>query len=398
MLAIHGGPKTKTEGYVAWPISTDVERANMQDLIHSGDWSGNKYKKSFEEKFAAYSGVKHCMAVSNGTVSLELILRGFGIGYGDEVILPPYTFVATFSSIVFAGATPVFADIDRGTYNISAASVEEKITPKTKAVVAVAIGGCPPDLDALTDVCNRHGVKLIVDAAQGVGAMWRDKSILAWGDAASVSCQNSKNMTCGEGGIVLTNNDELAAAIRLIMAGGAEDGVYTSVGYDLNMGEFQAAVISAQFEKLDREMYKREKNFQYLLGRLKDLEFIEGVAYDERMTRHACHLMIARLLEDKLAEKGITRAQFIKALSAEGIPVTPGYQPLYTFPCVTTEYTQKMIGAKIDVTPLPECELASYKEGIWFLQTSFLETREGMDQIADALIKVWAEAETLRDL
>lgn len=398
MLAIHGGEKVKSEGYIAWPFATEKEKENLRELVHSDDWSGSARREAFEEKFGAYCDVKHCMAVANGTVSLELILRGFGIGYGDEVILPPYTFVATFSSIVFAGATPVFADIDRGTYNIAAASVEEKITPKTKAIVAVAIGGYPPDLDALTDVAKRHNVKLIVDAAQGVGARWNGKSICAWGDAASISCQNSKNMTSGEGGIVLTNDDALAENIRLILEGGEKDGVYTSVGYHLYMSEFQAAVLSAQFEKLDSEMYLREKNFAYLCGRLKEMDFAEPVAYDERVDRNACHLMVVRLLEDKLAEKGITKAQFVKALNAEGIPCVTGYLPLYTFPCVTTEYTERMIGAKIDVTPLPECERASYVEGIWFLQTSFLGTRADMDAFADAMLKVWAEAETLRTL
>jgi hypothetical protein len=155
---------------------------------------------------------------------LELLLRGFGIGRGDEVILPPYTFIATLSSIVFAGATPVFADIDDSNYLISPASVEEKITDKTRAIVAVAVGGCPPDLDALEEIAKRHNVKLIVDAAQGVGAEWKGKNLCAYGDAASISCQNSKNLTSGEGGIITTNDDVLAKNLELMLTGGKEDG------------------------------------------------------------------------------------------------------------------------------------------------------------------------------
>ena len=169
MLALHGGSPLKTNGFPGWPQTTDTDRQALLDTIRSGNWSSGEKRAAFETRFAADCGVKHCFAVANGTVSLELILRGFGIGYGDEVILPPYTFVATLSSIIFAGATPVFADIDPTTFNISPEGVKAKITDKTRAIVAVAVGGCPPDLDALSAIAREHGVKLIVDAAQSAG-------------------------------------------------------------------------------------------------------------------------------------------------------------------------------------------------------------------------------------
>ena len=192
MLAIHGGEPVLKQNMPAWPQVTDIDREMLKGTLLSGNYNSGKLRKQFEAEFAKDCGVAHCFAVANGTVSLELLLRGFGIGRGDEVILPPYTFIATLSSIVFAGATPVFADIDDSNYLISPASVEEKITDKTRAIVAVAVGGCPPDLDALEEIAQRRGVKLIVDAAQGVGAEWKGKSICACGDAASISCQNSK--------------------------------------------------------------------------------------------------------------------------------------------------------------------------------------------------------------
>ena len=322
----------------------------------------------------------------------------FGIGHGDEVISSPYTFVATFSAMVYAGATPVFADIDVGTHNLDPVSAETKITPKTKAIMVPALGGCPPDLDAFREICSRYGLKLIIDAAQSVGAMWKGKNISFWGDAASISFQNSKNMTCGEGGAILTNDDALAANIRTMLDGGAEDGVYTHVGYQAYMGEFQAAVISAQFEKHPAEMYQRERSFQYLRGRLKALDFVEGIVYDERITRHSCAHMALRFVKEKLDEKGVTKDQMIKAIGAEGVWLHPGYKPLYTFPCVSTGYTQKMIGAKIDVTPLPVCERITNDEGFWIGQDMYLKGLDCMDLIVEALIKVWAEAETLRDL
>ena len=294
MLAIFGGEPVKKTEFMSWPVTKELDKELLLETIRSGKWSNGSKKAEFEARFAADCDVKHVFAVANGTVSLELILRGLGIGYGDEVILPPYTFVATLSSIVFAGATPVFADIDRGTYDISPASVEEKITPNTKAIVAVAIGGCPPDLDALTEIALKYNVKLIVDAAQGVGAIWNGKSICAYGDAASISCQNSKNLTSGEGGIITTNHDELAAAIAQMLRGGYvedENGerVYTTVGQDQNISEFQASLLLSQYDKLYAEMAVREKNAAHLAGRMKPMEFAHAMNYDDRIDRHAYH-------------------------------------------------------------------------------------------------------------
>ena len=403
MLAIFGGEPVKKTEFMSWPVTKELDKELLLETIRSGKWSNGSKKAEFEARFAADCDVKHVFAVANGTVSLELILRGLGIGYGDEVILPPYTFVATLSSIVFAGATPVFADIDRGTYDISPASVEEKITPNTKAIVAVAIGGCPPDLDALTEIAQKYNVKLIVDAAQGVGAIWNGKSICAYGDAASISCQNSKNLTSGEGGIITTNHDELAATIAQMLRGGYvedENGerVYTTVGQDQNISEFQASLLLSQYDKLYAEMAVREKNAAYLAGRMKPMEFAHAMNYDDRIDRHAYHLFVIRLDSEKFAEKGITREQFIKALNAEGIPLSVGYNPLYTFPCITVPYTEELIGTKITVENLPESELAAYKEGTWLYQACLLGTREDMDMIADAMIKVWEHADEIKGL
>lgn len=396
MLAIHGGDPVLKQKMPAWPQVTDIDREMLTETLLSGDYNSGRLRKKFEDAFAKDCGVKHCFAVANGTVSLELLLRGFGIGRGDEVILPPYTFIATLSSVVFAGATPVLADIDDSNYLISPASVEEKITEKTRAIVAVAVGGCPPDLDALEEIAQRHGIKLIVDAAQGVGAEWKGKSICAYGDAASISCQNSKNLTSGEGGIITTNDDILAKKLDLMLSGGKEDGKYVSIAQDHRITELQASILLSQYSKLSREVTLRDKNAAYLAGRLKGLGFVEHLAYDDRITTHAYHLFLMRFKQDALAEKDITRDQFIKALIAEGVPICSGYAPLYTFPCVTSRDTERMIGAKIDVTPLPVCERASFLEGSWMGQAVLLSERATLDAIVEAMIKVWEHADELK--
>ena len=397
MLALHGGTPVLKNQIPAWPQATDIDRKMLTDTILAGNYKSGKLREQFEATFAADCGVAHCFAVANGTVSLELILRGFGIGKGDEVILPPYTFIATLSSVVFAGATPVLADIDDSNYLISPASVEEKITDKTRAIVAVAVGGCPPDLDALEEIAQRHNVKLIVDAAQGVGAEWKGKNLCAYGDAASISCQNSKNLTSGEGGIITTNDDVLAKKLELMLSGGKEDGKYVSVAQDHRITELQASILLSQYAKLSREVVLRDKNAAYLAGRLKGLGFVEHLAYDERITTHAYHLFLMRFKKEELAKKGITRDQFIKALVAEGVPICSGYAPLYTFPCVTSLDTERMIGTKIDTTPLSVCERASYEEGSWMGQAVLLSDRATLDAIVEAIIKVWEHADELKN-
>lgn len=398
MLAICGGEPIRKEKFGSWPCVTEADRTLLSDTVRKGDWHSGVLRRRFEEQFAADCGVKHCFAVANGTVSLELILRAYGIGYGDEVILPPYTFVATLSSIVYAGATPVFADISRDNYLLAPETLEEKITSRTKAIVAVAVAGCPPQLDDLEQIAKRHGVKLIVDAAQAVGAAWRGHRICACGDVASVSCQNTKNLTCGEGGIITTDDDVLAENLGRILNGGMCDGKYISVGQDHGISEFQASLLITQYAKLNDEIYLREKNAAYLNGRLRDLSFVHPASYDPRITRHAYHLFLMRFDRDVLAERGIDRRRFLKALNAEGIPISAGYMPLYTFPCVIAADTERMIGGKIDTTPLVECQRASYEEAAWLTQNLLLGTWADIDQIADAMIKVWKHADDLRRL
>ena len=393
MLAVKGGAPVIAPRERRWPIAAEADRQALETALRGLQRGGHEIRSRFEARFAADCGVKHAFAVSNGTVSLELILRALGIGHGDEVILPPYTFIATVSSILFAGATPVFADIDRGSYNLSPDSVREKLTERTRAIVAVAVAGRSPDLDALGGIAAQAGAALIVDGAQGVGAEWRGKSIFACGDAASLSCQNSKNLTCGEGGMITTGRDDLAEALTGMLTGTAE-----GVTQDAGLPELQAALLESQYEKLPGEMRRRSENAAYLAGRLRTLDIAGPLDEDPRLTAQAYHLIVIRLNVPWTEEQGVTRAQIVKALRAEGLPVAEGYMPLYTFPCLKPEAVRTLIGGEIDLTPLPECEIASYKEGLWLTQDWLLGTKDDMDGIAAAFAKVQDEIRDVRTL
>ncbi len=394
-LAIAGGTPIRKRSFPGWPVVTDNDRAKLLSVFDSGKWKNGDATCRFSERFAARCKTKHCLLVANGTVSLELIIRALGIGYGDEVILPPYTFIATLSSIIFTCAKPVFADIDRGSYCLSAASAAEKITEKTKAIICVAVAGRPCDFDSLEVLAAKHGIYLIVDAAQAVGARWRGNDIGKYGIAASFSCQNSKNLNSGEGGIITTDSDTLYEKLCDILSGG-KNGQYTGIGQDNYMTEFQASVLDSQADKLDDEILLRERNAAYLDGRISELPFVSILDRDNRITTHAYHLYMLRFNYALLNEYGITRNMFLSALNAEGIPLGGGYSPLYRYPCATSEQTARLVGDKIDITPLPECEIASDLEGSWFYQSLLLGNYSDMDDIADAMIKIRENFNELR--
>jgi dTDP-4-amino-4,6-dideoxygalactose transaminase len=395
-LSKNGGIPVINYSFPGWPQVTENDETKLRAVYDSKKINSGAAAEHFSRRFAAYCGTKHCIPVANGTVSLELILRGLGIGYGDEVILPPYTFIATLSSVIFASAKPVFADIDRHTYNISPSDVLKKITDRTRAVVAVAIGGRPIDIDELERVSLERGIYIIIDAAQAVGARRRDISIGKCGTAASFSCQNSKNLTSGEGGIITTDSDELYDNISVILNGGRRGSHYIGVGQDYGMTELQASLLDSQADKLGDEIIKRSDNAAYLDLRLRSLPFIKPTDSDANITTHAYHLYIARLNYELLESCGVSRGVFLEALRAEGVPFDRGYMPLYTFPCTGSDYTTRRVGSKIDLSPLPECEIASYREGIWAYQSMLLGTHADMDNIADAFEKVYGNLDELK--
>ena len=391
-LAIFGGDPVRKESYPGWPRVSDNDTRRLCEVFLSGKWSKGEATTAFEKRFSARTGVKHTAVLSNGTVSLEMILRGLEIGYGDEVILPPYTFIATLSSVLFTGATPVFADIDPETYNISPAAAESKITDKTRAIIAVAVGGCPPSLDELSDLAAKRKISLVIDSAQAVGAQWNGNDIAGYGIAASFSCQNSKNLTSGEGGIITTQDDTLYQSIR-----GMLDGSHHRFFCDNNVTEFQSSLLDTQLDKLDDEIAAREHMAAYLDSGLNQLPFVRPMRRDKEVTINAYHLYLMRFDCDMLAEKGLSRDRLIQAVQCEGIPLTSAYMPLYTFPCVTSAGIQQMTGRKIDTSPLRNCEKASFHEGAWLYHSLLLSDKNGMDDIIGALDKIWQNSGELAE-
>jgi len=400
-LAIKGGKPVRSKPWPRWPIFDEREKEKLLEVLESGLWGvGGSKNDEFAEKFAKYQGAKYGITCFNGSVALEIALRALDIGYGDEVITTPYTFIATVQSILYVDAKPVFVDIEEETYNIDPGKIEEAISDKTKAIMPVHIGGAPANMDEIMRIAKKYDLYVIEDAAQAHGARWGDKGVGTIGEFGTFSFQSSKNVTAGEGGIVLTNDEELASkAWSYMNCGRVKSGLWYQhviLGANYRMTEFQAAILLAQLERADELFRKREKNARYLAKRLEEIEGITPLRYPSK-ARSAYHIFIFKYNKEYFYN--IPRSTFIEALKAEGIPVSPGYTiPLYRMPAVKNfklpwdknfnEYCSKLY--------LTNTEKACSEEALWLKQTIFLAEEEDMDDIADAIIKIKRNIEELR--
>jgi len=271
--------------------------------------------KKFEGEFARFVEAKHAIAVNSGTAALHMAIVGVGIKRGDEVILPSFTFVATAEAVVLAGAKPVFADINPETYNISPEAVEKTVTKKTKAIIAVDLYGSPADLKPIREVAEKHGLKIIEDAAQAHGALYKGKPVGAYADVACWSFYASKNMTTGEGGMITTNDDAIAETLRLVRSHGERE-KYKSIllGHNYRMPEIEAAIGIVQLKKLPGFLQKRRENAEKLTVKLREAKGLQ-LPKEEKGCRNSWYLYTVRLksvdrkkrdaIVEKLRDKGI---------------------------------------------------------------------------------------------
>ncbi len=397
-LAIDGGEKVRTKPFPTWPVWDERELNALEEVLKSGRWGiGNSQVSEFEEKFAAYIGVKYGICVTNGTSSLEIALMAAGVSRGDEVIVPPYTFMATASAVLMMNAIPVFADITPDTYSIDPDAMEEAITDRTKAVIPVHIGGCPADMDRIMEIARKHDLIVIEDAAQAHAAEWRGQRVGSIGDMGSFSFQSSKNLCAGEGGIITTSDQKLGDRCwSFHNCGRIKTGAWYEhhvLGSNFRMTGWQAAVLLAQMERLDEQTEIRNRNGVYLSEKLSEIEGIKPNKRDERVTKHAYHVYIFRYDAGKFG--GQPRSRFLEALSAEGIPCSPGYNPLYKHELFKASIQKNPLlygydKADADYSKLycPVTEKACDEEGVWFFQSMLLGDQEDMDDVVKAIKKI----------
>lgn len=400
-LALKGGNPLRTNKFAKWPVYDARESEALERVLKSGVWGtlGSEAVR-FAARFAGYQQARYGIAVTNGTVTLEIILRALGIGKGDEVIIPPYTFVATASAVILQGAAPVFVDIEADTYNIDADSISKSITPRTRAIIPVHIGGRACNMDRIMEVAREHGLYVIEDCAHAHGSEWKGRRVGSIGHAGSFSFQNSKNITAGEGGLITSNDTAIFEKCWSVHNcgrdfHGSEWYEHSNVGTNARMSEWEAAILDAQMERLDEQIGTRMKNAVYLNSRLKEIPCIDIMRMDDSITRNSYHLFLFRYKKDRC--KSLTRDLFLDALRAEGIPCSPGYLSLYKQPLFGTPEFKRITGSDVDYANLclENSEKASAVEGVWLTQNMLLGDKKDMDDIADAIAKIYDNAKEL---
>jgi dTDP-4-amino-4,6-dideoxygalactose transaminase len=417
-LALNGGQPVVTKPLgKKWPIFDETEEKLLMEVLHSGVWwrGGHAEPKDskvvqFEDAFAAYQQAKHGVAVTNGTQALECALKAAGVEAGDEVIVPALTFVATATAVALVNAIPVFGDVDPANYDIDPASVEALITDKTRAIMPVHNGGYPCDMDRIMAIAEKHGLMVIEDCAHAHGSEWKGRRVGAIGHLGGFSLQMGKTLTCGEGGIVLTNDDELAEKAYSFHHIGRISGrpfyEFHRVASNLRMTEWQAAVALAQLSRLDEQTEKRERNAKRLAAGLMEIDGVKPIARDPRVTRWGFYYWNFRF--DQEAFGGIHRDKFIEAMNAEGVPVHVGAhgQPIYQNPLFQNmnfgrtgcPVTCPFHGRPVDFTKVhcPQAERIYQTEALALPHAVFLGDESDMDLILEAVRKVRDNVDELR--
>ena len=401
-LAINGGDKACNHEWPTWPIWGEAERAGLLEVLESGKWWYGERVKEFEGKFASFQDAKYGITTTSGSTSLEVALRALGIGPGDEVIIPPYTFVATAAAVAWVGAKPIFADIVPETLCIDADDVMRKITPRTKAIMPVHLAGHVADMDRLREIARANRLAIIEDACHSWGSKWNGRGTGAIGECGAFSFQMSKNISSAEGGIILTNDKDLADTCRSLTNCGRSEGSpwyqHDMLGSNLRLTEFQAALLLAQFERLEEHLVVRRKNAMILNRRLADIDGIKVFHDDPRVTRRAYHLFCFQINEQRL---GISRAQFLSALVAEGVPASGGYlMPLYKNPMFQpasdgekTSGHRPTPGGAMDYSRV-SCPVTEHvcRTVCWLAHVLLLANERAIEAAGDAIVKVCRNA------
>jgi dTDP-4-amino-4,6-dideoxygalactose transaminase len=388
-LAIHGGDPVRTTPIGQWPEFGHEEEEAILAALRSGIWGSidGTFVDRLEVEFAELQAAKHGVATVNATMGLAVAMKSIGLGPGDEVIVPPYTFIATASAALMIGAIPVFADVDPETLLIDPEKIEEAVTPRTKAIVPVHHGGSPVDMDGVMDVARRHGLRVVEDAAQAHGAAWRGRPVGAIGDVGVFSFQSSKPLTAGEGGMMVTNDpeiDELLWSYRNVgRRRGGEWYEHVRLGWNLRMTELQAALLLAQMKRLPDQQARRTEAAAYLTERLEEIPGVLALKVPEGVTAHSWYTYHWRWLGARMG--GLPKMEFARALRAEGIPCLHGYVPINRNEAVRAEI-RRLGGA--EPVACPAAEKADAEEILAFSMPILMASHADIDDVVRAVDKV----------
>jgi len=412
--AILGGKPVRTKGWPAWP---QWDNATMDEpllkVLRSGVWSRAKISDQFEKEWAKMLGVKRCLAVVNGTNSLIAALTQLGIGGGDEVLVPPYTFIATVAAVLQTGAMPVFVDIDPETFQMDPGKIEAKITKHTKLILPVHILGMPADMTHIMKIARKHNLLVLEDACQAHLAEINHKKVGTIGDAGCFSFQNSKNLPIGEAGAIVSDNDEFMDRCFSYSNFGnpygsmvGEVGAGTlMLGTKIRTTEYQSAIGLLQMKNLVQQTDLRAENAAYLKSKIKDIPGIIPYKLYDDVTKAVFHLFSFRYMKEDF--KGMSRNLFLKAMQAEGVSCSSGYAPLNKMPYLKhtfqTNNFRRMYSKKrldydkyMENNQCPNNDRLCNEEAVWITQNYMLAGKEDMNDIFRAIEKISVNAEKIK--
>jgi len=382
-----------------WPLFDAGDEKALLDVLHSGKWGrtsgGGTRNREFETVFARRMQAKHCVATSSGTTALLTALGALNIGPGDEVILSPYTFVATFNVITANFALPVFADSDAASFQVDPKSVAAAVTPATRLLLPVHIAGTAADLDGLLAVAKAKNLPLLEDACQAPLAEWNGRPVGTHGLAGCFSFQASKNLTSGEGGAIVTNDETFAnLCYNFHTPGGGKPAPSSGRAANYRLTEFQAALLLSQWTRFETQAQKRDANAAHLSKLLAEIPGIAPAKLAAGNTRNGWHLYMFRY--DAARFSGLPRAKFLQALAKEGIAASSGYTALNLTPHVQALaknphylriYGKEGMARWLERARCPVNDRV-VEEAVWFGQTKLLAPRAEMERIAEVVAKV----------
>jgi perosamine synthetase len=398
-------------GFPKWPVFDQTEENALLETLHTGHWfRGNgRLVAKFEDAYQNLTGAKHCLATASGTAALVTVMGALDVGPGDEVILPPFTFVASYNAIALTFGLPVFVDVDPETFQIDASKIEAAINDQTRAIMPVHLGGAPADLDKVLEIGERRKIPIIEDACQAPLAEWRGRKVGTLGLAGCFSFQASKNITSGEGGAVVTNDERFVETCYSFHYQGQARKVaglnftYSGArGSNLRLSEFQGNLLLAQMSRAAEQSKRRTENAIYLTSLLNEIPGIKPAKLHDGTTRCAYHLYMFRYAQEQFA--GLERGKFLAALSAEGIPSMAGYGEwntgAYVSGLATNKHFLKIYGEKrlndwLEQNRSCPVNEKLCRETVWFAQNLLLGPRSDMDKIAEAIRRIQTHAAEL---
>lgn len=386
-----------------WPIYNSAEKKALIEVLESGRWCSRRNPEGkvaqVEKAFAKLIGTNHCKAVSTGTTALEVAIRACDISFGDEVIVPAVTFLATATSVITSGAVPIFVDIDAETYQISPDAVEAAVTQRTKAILPVHYGGYPADMDRIMEIAKKHDLLVIEDCAEAYGTEWRGKKVGSIGNLGCFSFQMGKPLTCGEGGAIAFDDSTLDvdnySFSRTFKTSAGKEIYYLPTG-NWRMSEFAGAVLLAQLSRIEEQTDIRYKNGEYFAQELEKIEGLSALKRDPRITRQGYFFYLLKY--DSSRWDNIHRNRFMEALKAEGVACgTAHNDPLYQNPIFRDIKRSYLTIPEVEYSSVhcPEAERIYETEVVAMLNHVLME-KKSVDQILAAIYKLRENIDELK--